>query len=91
MSFKTGLIIAISVLVTIVLMNNQDEVKFWIFGDVGVSKLVVLGVMFLLGFILGVMSFRKKKQAEITYQDENLGEPEKPASGLSDEDRAYIS
>lgn len=92
MSFKTILIITISVLVTILLMKNTDEVRFWIFGDTYVSKLAVLGVMFALGFIVGAMVARpRKKAAVVENTDEPLPDPKQNPSGLSDEDRDYIS
>jgi len=84
------------VLVTIVLMNNTEEINFWLFGATSVPKLVVLGIMFGLGFIIGIMAARPRKK-EIVYQNQNLPEsdthpsaiPESP--GLSDEDRDYIN
>ena len=91
MSFKTILIIAITALVTVILMNNGDEVNFWIFGIVRISKLAILGVMFVLGFIVGAMSFRRaKKKTAIPYQEKDIIEPHRPPSNLSDEDRDYI-
>ena len=92
MSFKTIFIVTITVLVTIVLMKNTDEVNFWIFGDTYVSKLAILGVMFALGFIIGVMIARpRKKPAAIENPDESTTGPKDNPSNLSDEDREYIS
>lgn len=92
MSFKTILIITISALVTILLMKNTDEVRFWIFGDTYVSKLAVLGVMFALGFFVGAMVVRPRKKAAIVEDTgEPLADPKQNLSGLSDEDRDYIS
>lgn len=88
MSIKSIFIIIITVLVTVVLMKNQDEVTFWIFGDTRISKLVILMVMFGLGFIVGALAFkRKKKKVELEYEDEPENEN---SSNLSDEDREYI-
>ncbi len=93
MSFKTGFIIVVTALVTIVLMNNQDEVTFWIFGDVRISKLAGLAGMFGLGFILGAIALRPKKKPVNTFRvEEDEDEPlPKPSRNLSDEDRDYIS
>ena len=93
MSFKTISIITISALVTILLTKNTDEVKFWIFGDVYVSKLAILGVMFALGFFVGAMAVRPRRK---TRTDESTEDPTAPGEkenpqGLSDEDREYIS
>jgi ABC-type Fe3+-siderophore transport system permease subunit len=92
MSFKTIFIITITVLVTIVLMKNTDEVNFWIFGDTYVSKLAILGVMFALGFIVGIMIARpRKKPVPVENVDEPTPGPKDNFSNLSDEDREYIS
>ncbi len=97
MSFKTIFIIAVTVLVTIILMNNTDEVSFWIFGDVRLSKLAVLGVMFGLGLIIGFMAGRPRKK--IQPDSFNSAEPlndkdhdyiRNDDDQLSDEDRDYI-
>ena len=96
MNFKTIFIIIISVLVTIVLMNNTDEIDFWIFGDARIPKLAILGSMFGLGLIVGFLAGRPiKKIAPETYEH-NSSVPLKnrldsgEESTLSDEDRAYI-
>lgn len=64
MRAKTIFIIIMTVLVTIVLMNNTDAVTFWIFGDVQIPKLAVLGVLFALGFLLGFLARGKRKRVE---------------------------
>jgi uncharacterized integral membrane protein len=87
MSAKTIFIIIISVLVTIILMKNTDEVNFWLFGDTSVPKLAVLGVMFLSGAVVGFMVGRPRRR---TTTSEELTE-ERGESTLSQEDRDYIS
>lgn len=98
MSFKTIFIIVISVLVTIIFMNNTEEINFWFFGNVRIPKLTVLGVMFVLGLLFGYMAGRpgKKKAAnnyEMDGEEENPEESSnaRPKANLSDEDREYIS
>jgi len=87
MSAKTIFIIIVSVLVTIILMKNTDEVNFWLFGDTSVPKLAVLGVMFLSGAVVGFMLGRPRRR---NTDSEELGEA--PAERtLSQEDRDYIS
>lgn len=71
MSAKTIFIIVITILVTIILMKNTDEVNFWIFGNQSVPKLAVLGVMFVVGFILGYLAGRPRKKEE-TFSEEDL-------------------
>jgi uncharacterized integral membrane protein len=90
MSAKTIFIIIISVLVTIILMNNTDDVNFWLFGETTVPKLAVFGVMFFAGGIVGFMLGRPRKK----LADDELEHPSaEPVEGdyLSDEDREYIS
>jgi hypothetical protein len=91
MSAKTIFIIIVTVLVTIVLMNNTDEVSFWIFGDAEIPKLAILGVMFGLGLIVGYLTGRPKKKDETPepYADYKPAKEEKPA--LNEEDRDYIN
>lgn len=90
MSFKTIFIIVISVLITIILMNNTDEIDFWIFGNARVPKLAVLGSMFVLGLIVGFLAGRPK--AIIPYQEEDKYPPSSNSdeNKLSEEDREYI-
>jgi len=80
---KTIIIVLVTVLVTIVLMNNQDAATFWIFGDVQLSKLGVLLVFFALGFILGFMARGKRKRLEQEFTIEKV----QPNSYLDEEDR----
>jgi uncharacterized integral membrane protein len=90
MSVKTIFIIIISVLVTVILMNNTDDVNFWIFGNTRVPKLAILGAMFVLGLIIGYLvgrpkQSRKPNHPDLVAEDDNL-----PEDYLSDEDREYI-
>lgn len=97
MTFKTIFIIVVSVLVTIVLMNNTDEVNFWFFGNARIPKLAVLGVMFGLGLIIGFMAGRPRKRIQSDsldtaepLQDKDHDYIRNDADQLSDEDRDYI-
>ncbi len=70
---KTIFIIVVTILVTIVLMKNTEEVNFWIFGNHSVPKLAVLGVMFAIGFILGYLAGRPRKpKEELTSEDDSM-------------------
>lgn len=82
MQAKTIFIIVVTVLVTIVLMNNQDPVTFWIFGDVQLSKLSMLVAFFALGFVLGFLARGKRKRLEQEFTIEKAADPY-----LDDEDR----
>ena len=82
MRLKTILIVIITVMVTIILMNNTDAVTFWIFGDIQVPKLTILGVLFALGFIVGFMARGKRKRLEQEFTIEKTNPPS--ASTYSD-------
>jgi len=74
-------------MVTIVAMNNTEEVNFWFFGETKISKLVILGTMFFSGWLI---SFLMRKSGEKPDQT-NEFEEEDDDSDLSHEDREYIN
>ncbi len=94
MKGKTIFIVVVTVLLTIFLMDNKEAVDFnFIFiDDVPVSKLAVIGICILIGFILGFLAGRPRKTYS-SYNDEieRDANEEKPKSTLSEEDRDYIS
>ena len=95
MNAKTIFIIAITILFTVVLMNNTDMVDFWFFGNARVPKLAVLGIVFFAGGIVGFMAGRPRKKPQSEHSDDIDENPHesRPESRntLSDEDREYIS
>jgi len=94
MKAKTIFVIIITALLTIFLTVNSDEVDFnFIIGEpVPVSKLIVIGVCVLIGFILGFIVGRPRKTVN-SYDNEieRSAHTNEHKSGLSDEDRDYIS
>ncbi|RYE55089.1 MAG: LapA family protein [Sphingobacteriales bacterium] len=92
MSGKTIFIIAFTALITIFLMMNTDAVEFnLIFVKKDISKLVVVGVCTLVGFILGYWA-GKPKTTISSYDKENpQDDPEERRNALSEEDRDYIN
>lgn len=92
MSGKTIFIIILTALLTIFLMVNTEPVDFdFLVTTVAVSKLLVIGICILLGFIIGFIVARPKKTVA-SYDDEiernkNISSKKE----LSDEDRDYIS
>jgi putative membrane protein len=94
MKAKTIFIILITALLTLFLTVNSDEVDFnFIIGEpVPVSKLIVIGVCVLIGFILGFIVGRPRKTIS-TYDTEieRSTATTENKSNLSDEDRDYIS
>jgi len=70
MRAKTIFIIVVTVLVTVILMKNMDEVNFWIFGTRTVPKLAVLGTMFFIGVIVGFLLGRPRRRQNNADQPE---------------------
>ena len=103
---KTIIIAILLALVAIILFNNKEESSFWLFGDIRTSKLLILGIFFLLGVITGGILFRRRKKhpseyaiANPTYEPRDVSDsaeenhiesPYKPNDGLSDEDREFL-
>jgi uncharacterized integral membrane protein len=91
MSIKTIFVITITILLTVILMQNTDSVKFTLlFTDVYISKLVMMTAVSVVAFILGVLIGRPKKpKYDIgAYHDQlHKNDP----NTLSDEDREYIN
>lgn len=90
MNAKTVFVLFITILLTIFLTVNSDAVDFdFIIGEpVSVSKLVVIGICVLIGFILGFIVGRPRKTIS-SYDSEIEKAENKPT--LSEEDRDYIS
>jgi uncharacterized integral membrane protein len=90
MSIKTIIIIIITVLLTIVLMQNTDSVKFTLlFTSAYIPKLVVMTAVSVVAFILGVLVGRPKKaKYDIGGYHDNIHKDDPDT--LSDEDREYI-
>lgn len=91
MRIKTLFIIIATILLTIIIMQNNDDVTFNIlFWHPVVSKLVVMVVMTLAGFILGAMIARPRS-IKIDDSHPSMNNPTgKAPDTLSDEDREYI-
>jgi membrane protein YqaA with SNARE-associated domain len=86
------LIIVITILLTIVLMQNTDPVRFTIlFSDVRMSKLTAMAATAVVGFILGYMVGRPKKARHIAPEYHEGDHDENDPNTLSEEDRKYIS
>ncbi|MVN22288.1 DUF1049 domain-containing protein [Mucilaginibacter arboris] len=93
MSAKTLFVIFLTVLITVVLMQNADEVKFkLLFWDLYLPKLVILTGVIFLGIILGLLlGSRPSKSSYNNYNNENTNNNHNPNDTLSAEDRDYIS
>ena len=90
MNAKTIFVLLITILLTVFLTVNSDAVDFdFLIGEpVSVSKLVVIGICVLIGFILGFIVGRPRKT--ISSYDNEIERAENKST-LSDEDRDYIS
>lgn len=92
MRIKTMVIILITVLLTVVLMQNTEEVKFtFLFSTFYLPKLVMLTAVSVVAFILGILVGRPKKVRSISgdFADDDYSKDK--TDTLSDEDRDYIS
>ncbi len=93
---KTILIVIFTILITVFLMMNTDAVEFnFIVTSKPVSKLAVIGICTLIGFVLGYWAGRPRTVVS-TYDDkfdhdQHTGPSSEQKDGLSDEDREYIS
>lgn len=107
MGFKTIFIIAVSVFITMLFMQNTDEASFKIISiTVSISKTFMLAIVLIIGFVLGLMLSGKKTVAqsevkksyqnipleiEDTYNEDQEYISMNPKKGLSSEDRDYIN
>jgi uncharacterized integral membrane protein len=92
MRITTMLIIFITILLTVVLMQNTDPVRFTIlFSDVRMSKLTAMATTAVVGFVLGYMVGRPKKARHIAPEYHEGDHDEDDPNTLSEEDRKYIS
>ena len=92
MSAKTISIIILTALLTIFLMVNTEPVDFdFLVTTLQVSKLLVIGICIIIGFIIGFVVGRPRKTIS-SYDDEiERNQPVSNKKELSDEDRDYIS
>ncbi len=63
MSFKTISIAVLAILLTVVIMQNNEEMSFkLLFTEVLVSKLVVMLACFIVGILIGAVLFRSRSK-----------------------------
>ena len=92
MRTTTMLIIFITILLTVVLMQNTNAVTFTIlFTDVRLSKLTVMASTTAVGFVLGYMVGRPKRARYIAPEYRENDTDDNDSDTLSEEDRKYIS
>ena len=92
MSAKTIFIIILTVLLTIFLTVNTDPVDFdFLVATVPVSKLLVIGICVIIGFVIGYIVGRPKKTFSSYDHEIERNQPVSNKKELSDEDRECIS
>jgi len=92
MRIKTMIIVIITVLLTVVIMQNTDDVPFkFLFAKFYISKLVLMLAVAFIGLIIGVLLGRPGKPRYIPGNVEGADPAKKQIDTLSDEDRDYIS
>ncbi len=102
MSFKTIVIIFLAVLITVIFMQNTDQVMFTLlWKEIYVSKLIMMLIVTVFGFIIGVIVARPRRKKEIVIENNtsngNISSADddyidvKKNNDLSDEDRDYIN
>ncbi len=86
------IIVIITVLLTIVIMQNNESVYFnFLFATFHTSKLWMLLSVAFIAFIVGVLVGRPGKPRYIQGVDEQPDPSKKLPGTLSDEDRDYIN
>ncbi|MCF8319323.1 MAG: hypothetical protein K9H63_03355 [Sphingobacteriaceae bacterium] len=88
MSVKSIFIILISIVASLVAINNTDAVNFWFFGNSKISKLAIIGGVFFAGWLGGFLMGKSGNKPKETSEFKEYEEDE---SGLSHEDREYIN
>ncbi|RYE30773.1 MAG: DUF1049 domain-containing protein [Sphingobacteriaceae bacterium] len=89
MKFKTFFIILLTVFITIILMQNTDEVNFKVLlWNLYLPKLVILTATLFLGILIGLILASRTSRAANHSPQNNY---QKPYDTLSPEDRDYIS
>lgn len=92
MKTKTYFAIVITVLITVMLMQNQDEARFkFLFWELVLPKLVMLTGFIFLGIILGFLLGKTSRKNSNYVDYENTDNKNSSFDTLSEEDRDYIS
>jgi len=92
MRIKTIIIILITVLLTVMLMQNTGRVNFeFLWATFAMSKLVMLAFVAVIAFILGVLVGRPKRVKRLGGDPTDIGLEKGKTNTLSDEDKEYIN
>ena len=92
MRIKTMIIIIVTVLLTVVIMQNTEHVFFnFLFFTFHIPLLLMLLPVAVVSFIIGVLVGRPGKPKYIPGQVEDSDPAKKQTNTLSNEDKDYIS
>ena len=91
---KTIIIAVLLATIAIILFNNKEEASFWLFGEIRTSKLIILGIFFLIGVTVGAVIFRRRvkhpKEYGISNPNATVESFNDVEDTLSNEDREYL-
>ncbi|EHQ25178.1 LapA family protein [Mucilaginibacter paludis] len=92
MRIKTIFLIVITILLTVIIMQNNQDVKFTVlFSQFYISNLIIMALMAIAGFVIGFLIGRPRK-VKFDNTHPSLDNPTgKKSDTLSDEDREYIN
>jgi len=91
MRLKTIFIIIITILLTVVLMQNTDRDHLnFLWATFPVSKLLLLFIVALVGFILGYLAGKPKNVKRLGGEYNGDGDDKESPGTLSKEDRDFI-
>ncbi|MDO3642735.1 MAG: LapA family protein [Mucilaginibacter sp.] len=92
MRIKTIIIILITILLTVILMQNAGAVYFkFLWATFLMSKLLVLLFVAVISFVLGVLVGRPKKVRKLGGDPTDNNYDKGPSSTLSEDDKDYIN
>ena len=91
MRIKTIIVIVITMLLTIALMQNTDEVYFkFLWAVFRIPKLVMMTAVSVIAFILGVLVGRPKRITKLANDDNDPSAINRKPNTLSIKDEDYI-
>ena len=92
MRIKTIIIILITVLFTVVLMQNTGRVTLsFLWADFSISKLTMMLLVAVVAFVIGVLVGRPNKVKRLGGDSPDESTEKTNPNTLSDEDREYIN
>lgn len=92
MRIKTIIIVVITILLTVVLMQNTGAVYFqFLWATFRMSKLMMLFLVAAISFVLGVLVGRPKRVKRLGGEFDDTNSGKRDSNTLSDEDKDYIS